>query len=356
MSTGKALLREICENPDDDATRLVFADWLDENGQPERAELIRVQCEMARLGHEDPRQKQLEKRAEVILRKHSSEWVSKLPWRTGVEWCAAYKQWRHGFKRGFVVQATFSSSKAFRDTADAVFAATPLEEVRFTRLTDRTVKPVAASPYLARVRYLDVGVLTFGTIGELNRPTNELGEAGGVTLLSSPHLTRLEKLDLDGNAVGDAGMAALAASPHLGRLRSISATANQIGPAGARALAQARLPGLLGITFTRNRIGDEGMIALANSALLDSLESLWVDGNGLTDASALALASSPHAAKLDSLNLSYNGHLTVAGVRALVDSPHLARLGALSVASTGLTPEEGEALKKRFRGKYFFWY
>lgn len=35
-----ALLRGICANPEDIARRLVFADWLDDNGQPERAELL----------------------------------------------------------------------------------------------------------------------------------------------------------------------------------------------------------------------------------------------------------------------------------------------------------------------------
>jgi uncharacterized protein (TIGR02996 family) len=32
---------------DDDAPRLISADWLEENGQPERAELIRVQIDLA---------------------------------------------------------------------------------------------------------------------------------------------------------------------------------------------------------------------------------------------------------------------------------------------------------------------
>lgn len=34
----------VCEHPEDDTPRLIFADWLEENGQGERAEFIRVQC------------------------------------------------------------------------------------------------------------------------------------------------------------------------------------------------------------------------------------------------------------------------------------------------------------------------
>ncbi len=38
------------ERPDDDAPRLVYADFLEENGEDERAEFIRVQCEIEKTG------------------------------------------------------------------------------------------------------------------------------------------------------------------------------------------------------------------------------------------------------------------------------------------------------------------
>jgi uncharacterized protein (TIGR02996 family) len=43
------LLAAICERPEDDGPRLVYADWLDEHGEGDRASFIRVQCELARL-------------------------------------------------------------------------------------------------------------------------------------------------------------------------------------------------------------------------------------------------------------------------------------------------------------------
>ena len=42
MTPGDALLRAIIDSPADDTPRLVCADWLDENGDPARAEFIRV--------------------------------------------------------------------------------------------------------------------------------------------------------------------------------------------------------------------------------------------------------------------------------------------------------------------------
>lgn len=49
MTERAALLAAIRAHPDEDTPRLVYADWLDEHGEGERAELIRVQCELARL-------------------------------------------------------------------------------------------------------------------------------------------------------------------------------------------------------------------------------------------------------------------------------------------------------------------
>ena len=47
-----AFLRSIIEQPDDDAPRLIYADWLDEQGNSDRAEFIRLQCGNARTRRE----------------------------------------------------------------------------------------------------------------------------------------------------------------------------------------------------------------------------------------------------------------------------------------------------------------
>ncbi len=41
MTDGEALLAAILANPDDDAPRLIFCDWLEEHGEDERARFIR---------------------------------------------------------------------------------------------------------------------------------------------------------------------------------------------------------------------------------------------------------------------------------------------------------------------------
>ena len=44
-----AFLRGVSEDPDDDAPRLIFADWLDEHGRADKAAFVRLEVELSRL-------------------------------------------------------------------------------------------------------------------------------------------------------------------------------------------------------------------------------------------------------------------------------------------------------------------
>lgn len=59
MTEEESLMATIIEYPDDDTPRLVFADWLQENGEYDRAEFIRIQCELAK-GFDHKRIRQLQ--------------------------------------------------------------------------------------------------------------------------------------------------------------------------------------------------------------------------------------------------------------------------------------------------------
>lgn len=54
MSDREALLRSVLADPGDDTARLVFADWLEENGENDYAEFIRVQIELANPPKREP--------------------------------------------------------------------------------------------------------------------------------------------------------------------------------------------------------------------------------------------------------------------------------------------------------------
>jgi uncharacterized protein (TIGR02996 family) len=63
----ESLLRTAFGAPDDDTPRLVLADYLEENDQPDRAALIRAQCELTRLPADDPGRKDLTEREAQLL-------------------------------------------------------------------------------------------------------------------------------------------------------------------------------------------------------------------------------------------------------------------------------------------------
>ncbi len=71
--------KAICADPDDDVPRLVFADYLDEQGHPERAELIRAQCDLEALPISDPRRIDLEMTSRWLLQEYQHQWNEELP-------------------------------------------------------------------------------------------------------------------------------------------------------------------------------------------------------------------------------------------------------------------------------------
>jgi uncharacterized protein (TIGR02996 family) len=99
MTQHAAFVRAIAAEPYDDAHRLVYADWLEDNGEPERAEFIRAQIELEpmRDRYEIPRAVELHKLEESLLQQHEKTWLGELPeggddWRTGTSLA---------FRRGF---------------------------------------------------------------------------------------------------------------------------------------------------------------------------------------------------------------------------------------------------------------
>jgi uncharacterized protein (TIGR02996 family) len=71
----RGFLAKITAEPDDDTHRLVYADWLEENGRPERAEFIRLQVAIDRLEADEPRGKDSMWLAGYRLARHRNESV-----------------------------------------------------------------------------------------------------------------------------------------------------------------------------------------------------------------------------------------------------------------------------------------
>jgi uncharacterized protein (TIGR02996 family) len=154
-----AFLADVLATPLDDAPRLIYADWLEDAGDPDRAEFVRVQCELAQtpavlragtavtgrdggflglLEHDlpNPRHEDLRRRQRELVRANGLAWVKGLPgarhW--SVEGRGDCFDARCAFRRGFVESVTLPAD-AFLEHAAALFAAAPLLEVT---LADRS--------------------------------------------------------------------------------------------------------------------------------------------------------------------------------------------------------------------------
>jgi uncharacterized protein (TIGR02996 family) len=77
MNQEEAFLATLADDPDDEVTRLVFADWIEEQGDPERAEFIRIQCRLANLATDDPERPALEQREIELYRKGAPRWLGR---------------------------------------------------------------------------------------------------------------------------------------------------------------------------------------------------------------------------------------------------------------------------------------
>lgn len=77
MTYDDAFLQAILENPDDDTPRLIYADWLEERGDP-RGEFIRIQCQLAVMSADDERRSLLEQHERELLARHQYRWLREL--------------------------------------------------------------------------------------------------------------------------------------------------------------------------------------------------------------------------------------------------------------------------------------
>src|SRR5947208_16258633 len=85
-----AFERAVLESPDDDGPRLVYADWLDEQGDP-RGEFIRTQVESEHCPAGLPRCPERVAREQALLAAHGPRW------QRGLHGLAADCRFRRGF-------------------------------------------------------------------------------------------------------------------------------------------------------------------------------------------------------------------------------------------------------------------
>jgi uncharacterized protein (TIGR02996 family) len=293
MARAQGFLDAVSAAPDDDAPRLVFSDWLEEHGDAERAEFIRVQCELARGAGIAARRESLRRRERELLQTHEDEWLG--PLRAAVR--------RAAFVRGFVERVTVHAHRL--NEAAALFSSAPIRHLIL--LDARDMAEVVDVPQLRRITTLDL------------REGCALTAEGARRLANAPHLSGVIHLLLRQCRLNAAAVAALAKAPALARLRTLDLYDASWGRKLPLPLLShsPHLTGLTTLVLGGNELGDEGAISLAGEQCrLASLRRLHLTYSQISDAGARALAASPPLAGLERLDLAGNP-ISRAGRRAL---------------------------------------
>jgi uncharacterized protein (TIGR02996 family) len=315
VNCEEGFLEAIRQQPDDDGVRLVYADWVEEQGSREcaaRAEFIRVQVRLANTPEDDPHYPELAAREEALRSARQKEWLGEAAsWLTEAEF-------RSGMLEGVTLPAW-----QFLERAEELFALGPVRRARLFGTGGGVLAALAASPHLARIQSLDLA-------------GNDLRAEDCRTLAESPHLAGLEALHLGSNHFGAEGARALAASPHLGRLRLLGLANTGIGASGVEALADSpTLDGVEVFLLDHNRLGGVSLEALAAGRHLRNLRRLSVGHSEVSAAGLRALAFAPRFAGLEELRAGHNP-LGNEGVAALAGSPYLTHLTNLRLPAARL--------------------
>lgn len=169
--TDAGLIKEILAKPFDDEPRLVYADWLEESGDVNRADFIRIQCECAGHRYWEPEYDGLMKQSEKLLKDNEAVWKKQLGIRA-----------RCYFQRGFIEGMT-ATPKMLLGLDPTIFSRTPIMSLQLSRFNPEKFQQVADSGIFKSIlglRASSSGRSEF-LLGALNRAS-----------------TKLRKLDLSG--------------------------------------------------------------------------------------------------------------------------------------------------------------
>lgn len=343
MNQRAQLMQAVIDEPDDDAVRLVFADWLQDHGEEARAEFIRVQIALAYWDGEDYETlTTLAQREEMLWREHHAAWCAELP-----KWSRAKVNFRRGFPasvgcsipqwltaRSLCRQAPIQGLNLGRYDARkrAEFCATT------QRFPLRVISLTACHPHAERAEVLRAlsptplaqSLRVLGLAQGVHLPNGTAADCVAETLATANF--RPECLDLSRTELAPAVVGALLWSPCVANLRTLSLS---FGNGSVRVLENsASLGKLTELDLGTCLLTDVGLEALVNMASLHRLTHLTIYSWQVTAAGIQALAQSPHLRNLRELTVRMGGPGRV-GAQALAQSSSLVHLRKLRLMIEG---------------------
>lgn len=384
MSDEAALLAAIRAHPEEDTPRLVYADWLDEQGgesNRDRAEYIRLEIEFARTFPERRWSKakdEARKRPRQLFAKHARDWFPELYGKKNIlRGGRAYLSEARGFPYRLLCE-----SQKLLDAGERVTQLAPITEVEFRGFADWHLTRLVKAPWAAGFRDLNLSGYAdapnwapladcehFTELTELVPYGGYLHKSGAERIAVANPFPKLRRLSLSRGIDADA-LGALFGGKAFQSLRELELSCAESGKPipGLKAVFESRAlrslksfdmgwhptpnlakmltastfwHGLEELDLLRSNLGDADLATMLNTK--GKLRRLGLDDNKITAKGAAMLAEHPALAKITDLDLSRN-KIGDRGITALVKSPRAKNLQKLDIGGCGCGPAGATAI------------
>lgn len=317
-----AFVKAIRANPDDDTARLVFADWYEEHGQPDRAEYVRTACRLARLPLADPAYPAVQKRAFELYAEHYEVWTE--GWPDGLEW---------SFDRGLLT-GVCGPLKLIANNWKTIFERHPIHRVRISDTVSTSAR--RAKVELAWLPLVDDLRVYWG------EPGNHLFDA------FDPGALSFRRLWIDGDPNPEP-ILKLLDGPTRDRIESFRYINCRYVTEAASARRQQHRSGFhnlaiklnraplreLGVLMSGQSVGPDDLRVVLARDFAPKLEHLELSAAQPTRACSDLLAATDRLPNLRRLALGIDVSNRLNGLEAILGNPHLANLSELATEWSG---------------------
>lgn len=307
MDYEHPFVAEIRAHPRDDAPRLIYADYLDEAGDPQ-GELIRVQVALSHLAIGEPDRRELELREAELLAEFADQWLAPLR-ELGAEGVSA-----RSLQRGLLERVRIGALSFLKHGDELCRRAPALHCLELRGVAD-AMSRLVVRPLPPQITVLDLNA-------------SGCGPAELESLARGEWSQQITDLSLCFNQLTDPAVQALLRG-RWPRLTRLNLSVNRLGPESLRLLTQDSALLLLEyLSVSVNQVGDLGLQFLCNAPLARTLRELDLGSTGVTGEGLARLVASPLAATLQRLVLRGNplGGVSEAVLAALAQAPQLTQL------------------------------
>lgn len=197
-----AFLEAVIANPDEDDTRLIYADWLEEQGDSSRAEFIRAQITLAQPNQKNAQRKKAERRSRQLEKTVAKTWSGLVDPSIGALFHPGEYGFQIAFERGFPTSVsaclTHERGNNFSTQVNLLFARAPIQRLvlypsesadwygqrSFESTSTATLRRFLTPSVLGRLVHL-----------KLNSPFTDIDEVGRL-LVELAHLKDVREIHL----------------------------------------------------------------------------------------------------------------------------------------------------------------